>query len=44
MSATPKPRKMGHLVLMVRDIRLDAFDQCHFKRFVVPPPDWGPRK
>jgi catechol 2,3-dioxygenase len=23
---------------------LDAFDQWHFKRFVVPPPDWGPRK
>ena len=22
---------------------LDAFDQWHFKRFVVPPPDWGPR-
>ncbi len=23
---------------------LDAFDQWHFQRFVVPPPDWGPRK
>jgi catechol 2,3-dioxygenase len=23
---------------------LDAFDQWRFKRFVVPPPDWGPRK
>lgn len=23
---------------------MDAFDQWHFKRFVVPPPDWGPRK
>ena len=23
---------------------LEAFDQWHFKRFVVPPPDWGPRK
>jgi len=23
---------------------LDAFDQWHFKRFVVPPPDWGPRQ
>jgi catechol 2,3-dioxygenase len=22
---------------------LDAFDQWHFKRFVVPPPDWGPK-
>jgi hypothetical protein len=19
------------------------FDQWHFKRFLVPPPDWGPR-
>ncbi len=23
---------------------LDAFDQWHFRRFLVPPPDWGPRK
>ena len=23
---------------------LDAFDQWHFERFVVPPPAWGPRK
>ena len=23
---------------------LEAFDQWQFKRFVVPPPDWGPRK
>jgi len=23
---------------------LDAFDQWHFRRFVVSPPDWGPRK
>ena len=23
---------------------LSAFDQWEFKRFVVPPPDWGPRK
>lgn len=23
---------------------LAAFDQWEFKRFVVPPPDWGPRK
>ena len=22
---------------------LDGFDQWHFKRFLVPPPDWGPR-
>jgi catechol 2,3-dioxygenase len=22
---------------------LDAFDQWHFRRFVVPPPDWGPK-
>jgi catechol 2,3-dioxygenase-like lactoylglutathione lyase family enzyme len=21
---------------------LDGFDQWHFKRFLVPPPDWGP--
>lgn len=23
---------------------IEAFDQWQFKRFVVPPPDWGPRK
>lgn len=23
---------------------LDAFDQWHFRRFLVSPPDWGPRK
>lgn len=23
---------------------LDAFDQWHFERFVVPPPVWGPRE
>ena len=23
---------------------LDAFDQWHFRRFLVPPPDWGPRE
>lgn len=23
---------------------LEAFDQWRFSRFVVPPPDWGPRK
>lgn len=23
---------------------LDAFDRWHFRRFLVPPPDWGPRK
>jgi catechol 2,3-dioxygenase len=23
---------------------LDAFDRWHFDRFVVPPPQWGPRK
>lgn len=22
---------------------LDAYDQWHFERFVVPPPQWGPR-
>lgn len=22
---------------------LDAFDRWHFEKFVVPPPDWGPR-
>ena len=22
---------------------LDAFDQWHFKRFLVDPPQWGPR-
>jgi catechol 2,3-dioxygenase len=23
---------------------LDAFDQWHFERFLVPPPQWGPRR
>jgi len=23
---------------------LDAFDQWHFEKFVVPPPDWGPKR
>lgn len=23
---------------------LDAFDQWHFEKFLVPPPDWGPKK
>ena len=23
---------------------LKAFDQWEFEKFVVPPPDWGPRK
>jgi len=23
---------------------LDAFDQWHFRKFLVPPPDWGPKE
>ena len=23
---------------------LDAFDQWHFRKFLVPPPEWGPKK
>jgi catechol-2,3-dioxygenase len=23
---------------------LDAFDQWHFRKFLVPPPDWGPKQ
>jgi catechol 2,3-dioxygenase-like lactoylglutathione lyase family enzyme len=23
---------------------LDAFDQWHFRRFLVPPPEWGPKQ
>jgi catechol-2,3-dioxygenase len=24
-------------------MNLDGFDQWHFKRFLVPPPEWGPK-